>query len=352
MLDQLAHWWQVPSIKAIALIFAAILAARIVELLFSRVILTVVKRTATTTDDEVAQALRRPVYFSVLFVGLALAARILALPPAAAYLVSATLKTLAILLWSGASLKIAALLFRALASTRPTGLFQQRTEPIFNICSKLVVVAAATYFVLLAWHINVGAWLASAGIAGLAVGFAAKDTLANLFAGIFILADAPYQVGDFIVLDGDLRGRVTAIGFRSTRLLTLDDIEITIPNGVLGNSQIVNESGGPYKKARVAVTVEAAYGSDAEQVREVLLSCAEGAPHVMQEPKPLVRFAAFGASGLEHKLLVWIERPSLREIVVDDLNRRVYKAFNDAGIEIPYSKHDVYLKQVEGRIAA
>ena len=168
----------------------------------------------------------------------------------------------------------------------------------------------------------------------------------NLFAGIFIIADAPYTLGDFIVLDNETRGSVTAIGFRSTRLLTLDDIEIVVPNSVIGNAQIVNESGGPYEKARVSVTVECAYGSDVDLVREVMLQCAEGAPHVVHDHTPMVRFSAFGGSGLVHELLVWIERPRYREIVTDDLNRRIYKAFAKNGIEIPYSKHDVFIKEL------
>jgi small-conductance mechanosensitive channel len=212
------------------------------------------------------------------------------------------------------------------------------------------LVAAASYAVLIAWHINIGAWMASAGIAGIALGFAAKDSLSNLFAGIFIIVDAPYSLGDFIVLDGELRGAVTAIGFRSTRLLTLDDVEIVVPNSLIGNAQIVNESGGPYRKARVAVTVECAYGTDADQVKQVLLKCADGAPHVSEDHEPMVRFSSFGASGLVHELLVWIEQPRYREVVVDDLNRRIYKAFAAAGIEIPYSKHDVFIKQFETRL--
>ena len=70
------------------------------------------------------------------------------------------------------------------------------------------------YLLLNAWNLDVMPWLASAGIAGIALGFAAKDTLANLFSGLFILADAPYQIGDFIVLDGGERGRVTLIGLQ------------------------------------------------------------------------------------------------------------------------------------------
>jgi MscS family membrane protein len=84
------------------------------------------------------------------------------------------------------------------------------------------------------------AWLASAGIIGIAVGFAAKDTLANLFSGVFILADSPYKLGDYVVLEDNSRGKVTQIGLRSTRMLTRDDVEVTVPNSIMGNTKIIN----------------------------------------------------------------------------------------------------------------
>ncbi len=179
----------------------------------------------------------------------------------------------------------------------------------------------------------------------MAIGFAAKDTLANLFGGIFILADAPYKVGDFVVLGSGERGEVTQIGLRSTRLLTRDDVEVTVPNAVIANAKIVNESGGPWVKERVRVKVGVAYGSDIDQVREVLMAVAAENPHVEQDPEPRVRFRAFGDSGLDFELLAWVREPVLRGRVLDALNTEVYKRFAAAGIEIPYPKRDVYLHE-------
>jgi small-conductance mechanosensitive channel len=211
---------------------------------------------------------------------------------------------------------------------------------------KVVVVGGSIYFAFIAWNINVTSWMASAGIVGIAVGFAAKDTLANLFSGLFILADAPYKIGDFIILDNDLRGIVKEIGIRTTRLLTRDDIEITLPNAVIGNAQIVNETGGPHQKMRVRVKVSVAYGSDIDRVREVLMGCVEGVDHVSPYPEHRVRFRSFGDSGLNFELLAWIVEPVYRGKVLDELNANVYKELNKAGIEIPYYKHDVYIKEL------
>jgi MscS family membrane protein len=225
-----------------------------------------------------------------------------------------------------------------------TSIVQPRTMSIFQMLAKLAVVGAAIYFVFLAWRLDVTAWLASAGIVGIAIGFAAKDTLANLFSGIFIVADAPYKLGDFIVLDGGLRGKVTHIGIRSTRILTIDDVEITVPNAVIGGSKIVNENGGPSPSQRVGISVDAAYGSDIDQVRTVLLACPAGIAAVAATPRPMVLFREMGASGLRFDLLVWIEDASQRGLVIDALNSAVYKAFRAAAIEIPYPKQDVYVK--------
>ncbi|MEE8277110.1 MAG: mechanosensitive ion channel family protein, partial [Thermoanaerobaculia bacterium] len=203
-------------------------------------------------------------------------------------------------------------------------------------------------FLFLSWGIDVGALLVTGGIAGIAIGFAAKDTLANLFSGIFILADAPYEVGDFIVLDSGERGRVTHIGLRSTRLLTRDDIEIILPNAVIGNSKIINESAGPWEKERLRIPLGVAYGSDIDRVREVLLEIAHAHPEIDDDPEPRVRFRSFGDSGLSLELLGWIHQPVLRGRVVDSSNTEIYKRFAAEGIEIPYSKHDVYLHQVTG----
>jgi small-conductance mechanosensitive channel len=208
------------------------------------------------------------------------------------------------------------------------------------------VVALSLYFVLLAWNINVTAWIASAGILGLAISFAAKDTLANLFAGVFILADAPYTLGDFIVLQSGERGEVTHIGIRSTRILTRDDVEITIPNSIMGNVKIINETGGPSEKYRIRIKVGVAYGSDIDKVQSLLSNVAESHPEVCQTPSPRVRFRTFGDSSLDHELLCWVEKPVMRGRVSHALNTEVYRRFLEEGIEIPFPQRDIHIRSV------
>jgi len=221
---------------------------------------------------------------------------------------------------------------------------QERTLPLFDLIARTTIWAFGIYLGFLAWDIDVTAWLASAGVVGIAVGFAAKDSLANLFSGIWILADGPFKVGDFINLEGDLRGRVTQIGIRSTRLLTLDEVEITVPNSLIAAGQIVNESGGPGPQHRIHLSVSVAYGSDPEHVRNVLLECCRDVPHVSTTRPPRVVFRSFGSSGLDFDVLVWLTDPMMREVAIDAANTRIYNALNGANIEIPYDKLDLYVK--------
>jgi len=95
----------------------------------------------------------------------------------------------------------------------------------------------------------------------------------------------------------------------------------------------------------VRVTVEVAYGSDVDKVREVLMSCAEGVEHVCAEPEPRVRFRQFMDSGLRFQFMAWIDEPVLRGRVLDALNTRVYKELAKAGIEIPFPQRDVHIKE-------
>ncbi len=348
MVDALNDLLEHPWVQALIALILSIVGAYLLRRLIVRVLAKLAGRTATNLDDIVVAALERPIFYSIILGGIAYSLSLLDLNAKFAVISTASLKTIAIIVWTGAIIKICTAVLQTMSyHARPTSVVQARTLPFFVILVKLVVFGSSVYVGMLAWKTDITAWLASAGIVGIAVGFAAKDSLANFFAGIFIIADAPYKLGDFIQFD-DLRGRVTHIGIRSTRILTRDDIEINIPNSVIGNGKIVNETGGPHSKERVSIPIAVAYGSDVDVVHEVLLRTPLGVANVCVHPSPLVFFQNFGASGLDFEVLCWIEDPALRENVISAVNFRIYKALARADIEIPYSKHDVFIKTFPG----
>jgi len=336
-----------PAQRAAVILLAFVVLAMVIRLLFRRLVRVLARSTETDVDDRVAAILGGPVFWSIIVIGLWFAAVPLEVNPVVERVVKGGLLTVVIGHWCLAFLRTNQVILEALS--RHVDRFrwvQPKTVPLLDMVAKFLVAGAGIYLFCVAWSIPLTSWLASAGIIGIAVGFAARDTLANLFSGVFILADAPYQVGDFVILDNELRGEVQEIGIRSTRILTRDDIQVTVPNAVIANARIVNETGGPSDTMRVRVPVSVAYGSDVDRVNDVLLACVEGAPFVVDEPNPRVRFRSFGESGLDFELLAWIEKPIFRGRVLDELNRRVYKAFAAAGIEIPYAKRDVYVKEL------
>jgi MscS family membrane protein len=334
-----------PHVEALAIVVSALLAAYLVEFLTVRVLLGLASKTTTDLDDAIVEAIRRPLFASVVLAGAWLALGRLGPSETVLFVARGLLVTVAVLYWAGASMQVGKLILHRLAERADEFRFvETRTIPLFDIILKIVIIGGATYGMLLAWSVDVTAWLASAGILGIAIGFAAKDTLANLFSGIFILADAPYQIGDFVVLASGERGQVTDIGIRSTRLLTRDDVQIVVPNAAIGNAKIVNESGGPDLRERVRVKVGVAYGSDIDRVREVLLEIAEASSVVVADPEPRVRMRGFGDSSLDFELLGWIEEPVLRGRALDELYVSIYKRFEAENIKIPFPQRDVHLQ--------
>ncbi|MDH3748137.1 MAG: mechanosensitive ion channel family protein [Gammaproteobacteria bacterium] len=326
----------------IALVF--ILLGKIADLVLCRMITRITSKSATHVDDSIVSLAHRPIFLSFVLLGLGLAAQHIEMAAAPAKITLGILKTIAILIWHNFARQLTVIIIKAANRSSTSKLVQSGMVVLLENIIKIVLLAVAIYFAFLAWDIDVTAWLASAGIVGLALSFAAKDSLSNLFAGVSIIADAPYKTGDFIILDSGERGIVTHIGLRSTRILTRDDVEITIPNGVIGNSKIINEAGGPSEKHRIRIAVGVAYGSDIDNVIEVLEGVAANHDEVCSEPSPRVRFRRFGDSSLDFELLSWIARPVDRGRIHHELNCAVYRAFIDNGIEIPYPQRDVHVR--------
>lgn len=340
-----------PWIKGLLVLFIFLVLAKVVEWVVIPLIRRLTARTSTHIDDLIVTHIRNPMFWTIALIGALVAAAVSGVDAESRSAMTSFVISVLIFLWMLFAVRASKLILSAASQyAKPKALVRPQTLPLFTNLIAIAIIVFAVYFIFQSWHVDMTAWLASAGIAGIAIGFAAKDTLANLFSGVFIMADSPYKIGDYVVLDdgGGLRGKVTHIGIRSTRLLTRDDVEVTIPNSIMGNSKVVNESGGPHLKYRIRVAVGVAYGSDIDQVREVLMSVANESDAVCAEPEARVRFRTFGASSLDFELLCWVNNPELRGRVLDALNTAIYKRFLKEGIEIPFSKQDLYIKELPG----
>ncbi|MCP4570964.1 MAG: mechanosensitive ion channel family protein [bacterium] len=335
-----------PLLHGAVILGVTLLAMALVRFVVIPGLRRAVRNTASTFDDEVLDRLSPVLVQTVLLVGLRATAAGFLTTDRWDGLMSSVLVTLLVWIWGRFALDVGTVVFFRLSRVGDRFTWVQPTSlPLVQFAYKVLVVGTVLYLLLSAWHLNLTSWLASAGVVGIAVGFAAKDTLANFISGIVILMDAPYKVGEYVVIDGATRGEVTDIGMRSTRILTRDNVEVTVPNAIIGNAMIVNQSSGPTQTLRVRVGVGVAYGSDIDQVRQVLASCTEGLPHTDPSRKPSIRFNAMGESSLDFLIMVWVSHPQYRGRVVDELNMRIYKVLDEAGIEIPFPQRDLRLKE-------
>lgn len=331
-------------LQAAFIAVAFILIGKFADWFLSRMVARVARRSTTDVDDRFVALIHRPIVLTFVLIGLSIATYRIGMAALPQYITIGLLQTMAIVVWYSAISRLVNLVVDTSSRLRRGKLGQTGMLSLLHNVTKVILVALAVYFLFLAWNIDVTAWLASAGIVGLALSFAARDTLSNLFAGVSIAADAPYKTGDFIILDSGERGVVTHIGLRSTRLLTRDDVEITVPNGIIGNSKITNEAGGPSERHRIRIAVGAAYGSDVDEVIAVLEKVAADNDEVCSSPAPRVRFRRFGDSSLDFELLCWIDRPVDRGRLHHELNCAVYKAFAGNDIQIPFPQRDLHVR--------
>ncbi len=302
-------------------------------------------KTKTDLDDVLFKLIKAPVSWSLSIILIYLAVFSVDIQANLQDILSRILLSILVLIWVRPASKASSFLLYKLSESKK-GFVKPMTLPLFRNVALVIIWSLAIYFLFAVWGISLTAWLASAGIVGIAVGFAAKDTLANLISGIFILADAPYKIGDIIVLDSGEKGEVIHVGLRSTRIRTYDGTEITIPNAQMGNSKIVNETGTHIdKKVRIRIPVGISYDDDVEKAEKVMLKIASEIDEICEEPAPQVRFISFGASSLDLELRVWVPEPAKRGKVADILHRRILEEFRKENIEIPYSKMDIYIKE-------
>ncbi|WP_459191170.1 mechanosensitive ion channel family protein [Halosimplex sp. J119] len=315
----------------------SLLSARLIQVGGDLAIRRLTRQIPGDVDSIVFRSVHPALYVSVVIAGLYLGVRLLVDVPAWVDPSHAATMTLITVVWAVQLARMGRGVSAELTSDDRVG---NRMAPIFQNVWSAVLLGASAFLVLWYWRVDVTPLLASAGLVGIVVGLAARDTIANLFGSIALYADGTYKVGDFVVLESGERGRVEDISIRSTVLRTRDDLLVTVPNSVLNTATITNES-SPERERRVRVSVGVAYGSDVDHVEETLHAVAAAEDVVLDEPEPRVRFRGFGESGLDVELLCWIPAPVLRGRATHRLNKAVYRAFQAEGIEIPFPQRVV-----------
>ena len=199
--------------------------------------------------------------------------------------------------------------------------------------------------------INVMPLIAGAGVAGIAIGFAAKDTLSNLIAGVLLIIDRPFEIGDRIEVwsapaGSASWGDVVEIGLRATKIKTTDNIVVIIPNNEIMKRDIVNYT-IISSQIRVRVNIGVSYEADIRQAKDIIIAVARQMDWIAETPAPKVVVRNFSDSSVDLQLRVWIRDARQRMATISFVIDNVKEAFDQARIEIPYPKRDIQIRYVD-----
>lgn len=334
------------------LVLLAGIAHNFLGLLVRRVISSFVAGTRTDIDDAIVRAVHRGLMLSIWFwaaqrIALTWEVESVARAVSAGWIVA--------LAFPAAGLVSDSLVFLEQRSGRGIVIpLDQTALPLLNKIVRFLVVAVAALVALEYLGIDVTPLLAGAGVAGLAVSLAAKDTLSNLIAGILLIMDRPFRVGDRIELwsapgETGSWGDVVEIGLRATKIRNPDNLIIVIPNNEIMRRDIVNyTASGDHIRLRVPFGIS--YDADLDRAKALLVECAGKVAGVQATPDPVVIVRSFGESAVNLELRIWIEEARQRRAVADQVTECAKKAFHREGVEIPYPKRDIYLKDPAGLV--
>ena len=228
-------------------------------------------------------------------------------------------------------------------ASRTAGVMDDRLVALADMSATYVIWLIGLMIALDTAGVEITPLITGMGIAGLAIALAAKEVLSNVFGGVAITLDQLYKVGDRVEFGG-VYGDVYEIKPRYTRIKTLTNTIVTIPNYKVINDNITNYA-VPDTTVRVKIPVSVAYGTDPKRVDGILHDIASKTPLVLKNPRPLLRFTEYASSSQNFELLVWVGHYDDRHPVIDWILREMFTRFRQEGIEIPFNQMDVHLKK-------
>lgn len=227
---------------------------------------------------------------------------------------------------------------------RSDALISRQMLPVAEKLALLLLMSMALIVILKHFNYDIFSIVTALGIGSLAIGMAAKDTLAHMISGFTLMFDRPFRIGDRIQLTGGQVGDVLDIGLRSTKIMTLNSQLLVIPNSDLCNSMLTNLA-APDVRAKGRITIGVAYGSDVEKVKRVLVAAALEVEEVLRDPAPEAFFVAFGDCSLNMTLFFWVESYEILFSTTDRVNSLILRRFADNAIEIPFPTRTVIMEK-------
>lgn len=335
-----------PWAFALIMAIAAIVLSQLAAYLLSGIIKAATAKTKTDIDDIILGRIAQPLAWIIFSLLIYIALAPLTIPGGFEALVEGILLAANIVLIAWLVHRFVSAVFivwKNFADKTTSGL-DDTMLPILSKFAKAAVWIAAGISLLAAWGIQIGPFLAGLGIAGVAIGFAVKDSLANIFGGISLALDHAYKVGDKVKLQDGTVGIVNDITLRSTRIQTYDGDMVMVPNGKVANDNIYTYA-QPAPKSRGQVNFGVVYGAKPEKVKKIVLNAIKDIEGISQDPEPGVHFISMGDFALNFRAYFWLE--SYKDVWSTErqATEAVYNALNKAKIGIPFPTSTVFLKK-------
>ncbi|MGD9056357.1 MAG: mechanosensitive ion channel family protein [Desulfobacterales bacterium] len=340
---------QAPQLKLAFKVIVTIIAFFIVWLILRQVLSFVEKRMQKINLIEIQHALfkiiRKALFYALVLLTGTYLIELFDVP-----LLQKIFHALFIILFAEPSKNFLILTIRYLQSRVAHKTDSKVDDILFDLLirfSNFIIYTVAIVLALDLLGINVVPFVAGAGVAGIAIGFAAKDTLSNLIAGVLLIIDRPFEVGDRIEVWNAPAGSATwgdviDIGLRATKIKTTDNIVIIIPNNEIMLRDIINYT-IISEKIRVRINIGIAYDADLQKAKDIILKIAKATEWVADDPPSKVVVRNFGESSVELQLRVWIRDARQRMNTISHITDKVKEAFDTEGIEIPYPKRDIHI---------
>ncbi len=212
---------------------------------------------------------------------------------------------------------------------------------------KYIVLIIGGMQALAAIGVNTASLLTSLGIAGLTVGFAAKDALSNLISGLLIFWDRPFVIGDLVEVGGQY-GQVERITLRSTRVVTVDGKMLAVPNTSIVNTTVTSYTNFPNLRLDIDVTI--GVNEDIERVRKIILELVQDDPEFLSDPAPRVVVTALNDYNVALQFQVWLDHERRHIVRRFELREKIFTSLTKAGIHMPYETIELAPVEVKARI--
>ena len=332
--------------RFIAILILTFIIALILKIFLKVVLKPLVKKTTTKIDDIIVKSLSSLIFYVVFLVGIKVGLQHFELRTTVLQSIVDTLLILIVTIFLLRIISHLSQLWMNEWKFKTKTSADERLIPFLQKILKAVVIILAVIFAFNAWSINISPLLATAGIAGLAIGLAVKDSLSNILGGLQLVLDRTFKVGDKVQLESGEMGVIMDIGLRSTKMRTFDNEVVYIPNGYLANAKLKNFT-QPDISIRVNVEFGVEYGSDTEIVRKVVLEAVKKLDTIIDKPEPVVEFLKMSDFSLDFIARGWVEKYTQAYSTQLKMTDEIYNALNKADIGIPFPTHTVITKKEE-----